>query len=87
MRVDDDALDVRDVRVVLQRAHVEARLLAKLRDPRAVVVRHVVRHPIPTHPIPKANLGSLHAPQFELCAPLRRTRQLDAWIARRARAI
>mmetsp|Transcript_10474 Transcript_10474/g.36145 ORF Transcript_10474/g.36145 Transcript_10474/m.36145 type:complete len:1393 (-) Transcript_10474:82-4260(-) len=44
MSVDDDALDVREVAVVLQGPHVQARLLAELGDPWAVVVReHVVR--------------------------------------------
>ena len=43
VRVHDDALDVRQVRVVLQRARVQPRLLAQLRHARLVVVRkHVV---------------------------------------------
>ena len=39
MRVDDHALDVGEVCVVLQRPHVQAGLLAQLRDARPVVVR------------------------------------------------
>ncbi len=42
MRVDQRALDVLQVGVVLQRAHVEPGLLAELRDARAVVVREGV---------------------------------------------
>jgi len=38
MRVDERALDVLEVGVVLQRAHVQPRLLAELRDAGAVVV-------------------------------------------------
>ncbi len=41
--VDDDALDIGEVGVVLQRAHVQASLLAQLRNARAVVVR---QHPV-----------------------------------------
>mmetsp|Transcript_5001 Transcript_5001/g.13054 ORF Transcript_5001/g.13054 Transcript_5001/m.13054 type:complete len:1209 (-) Transcript_5001:895-4521(-) len=39
VRVDDDALDVAEVGVVLQSTHVQPSLLAKLRDARAIVVR------------------------------------------------
>mmetsp|Transcript_40808 Transcript_40808/g.97021 ORF Transcript_40808/g.97021 Transcript_40808/m.97021 type:complete len:941 (+) Transcript_40808:1922-4744(+) len=42
MRVDDDALDVREVSVVLEGAHVQPRLLAQLRNPGPVVVRERV---------------------------------------------
>ena len=43
MGVDHHALDIRQLRVVLKRAHIEPRPLAQLRDPRVVVVREAVR--------------------------------------------
>ena len=43
MRVDEHALDVGEVGVVLQRTHVQPRLLAQLRDAGAVVVRELAR--------------------------------------------
>ena len=39
MRVDDDTLDVSEIGIVLQRTHIQARLLAQLCNARAVVMR------------------------------------------------